>query len=298
MKLAFQLMIWSGLEKFLPLNKDLIDHNKYPAIVVELLCIYAVLWEFHKVKHIYCDFWLDHFYREYLVYFAYGEQTGSKKGKFEAKKRSSVCIFHQERMTYLSVTTDAFWLSHFVLPYGKEAVRPRTFVMVALMASRHQINLASTVLGYIYHSLGEVASHPDHPNKANAIFFSHYLIVCLAKLFPCLYHRCPDSDCPSGFSTLVHYAGLLGSKLSLSQATHIFRDGRYLSLRANSYFEDYNNGRDVIDMGYRMRILNFFCLFGPLYFLYVVEPNYFGSPITPNDLLANLDSIKRFHLIV
>jgi len=42
-------------------------------MVIELLRIHAGLCEFHKVKHIYYDLWLDHFYREYLVYFAYGE---------------------------------------------------------------------------------------------------------------------------------------------------------------------------------------------------------------------------------
>ena len=62
-------------EEFLPPNKGLICHIKYPATVVELLCIHAELCEFHKVKHIYYNHWLDHFYGEYLVYFAYGEQT-------------------------------------------------------------------------------------------------------------------------------------------------------------------------------------------------------------------------------
>jgi len=42
---------------------------------------------------------------------------------------------------------------------------------------------------------------------------------------------------------------LLGNKLSLPQARHIFRDGRYLSLSASSYRDDSRNGRDVIDMG-------------------------------------------------
>ncbi|KAJ8430766.1 LOW QUALITY PROTEIN: hypothetical protein Cgig2_017079 [Carnegiea gigantea] len=60
-------------------------------ILLQLLSYY-----FHKVKHIYYDLWLDHFYREYLIYFAYGEQTNSKKEKFTAKKRSLVHISHQE----------------------------------------------------------------------------------------------------------------------------------------------------------------------------------------------------------
>ena len=75
-------------EEFFPRNKNLVGHNKYPTIVTELLRIHTDLCEFHKAKHIYYDLWLDHFYREYLVYFAYGEQTDSEKEKVETKKRS------------------------------------------------------------------------------------------------------------------------------------------------------------------------------------------------------------------
>jgi len=105
------------------------------------------------------------------------------------------------------------------------------------------------VLGYIYHGLGEAASHPDHPDKANVIFPTHYVIGWLAELLPYLYRCRLDRDCPSDFPTHVPYARLLGSKLSLPQARHVFRDGRHLSLRASSYREDSRNGRDVIDMG-------------------------------------------------
>ncbi|KAJ8424737.1 hypothetical protein Cgig2_027770 [Carnegiea gigantea] len=195
---------------------------------------------------------LDHFYREYFVYFVHGEQTNSEKEKVETKKRSPPRILLQERMADLIVIAEvelaaflAFWLSHFVLPHGKEVIRPEKFVMAMMMASGQRISLASTVLGYIYHSLGEAASDPDHPGKANAIFPSHYL----AELFSCLYRNHPDSDCPGDFPTLVRYAGLLGSKLSLRQARHIFSYGRYLSLRASSYREDSRNGRYVIDIG-------------------------------------------------
>ncbi|KAJ8426817.1 hypothetical protein Cgig2_022598 [Carnegiea gigantea] len=132
-------------------------------------------------------------------------------------------------MTYLNATAEgeltaflAFWLSHFIL---------------------------SHVLGYIYHGLREAASHPDYLGKANAIFPSHYVIGWLVELFPYLCRHRPNSDCPSGFPTLVRYTGLLGSKLSFPQARHVFKDKRYLSLRANSYRKVSRNGRDVIDMG-------------------------------------------------
>ncbi|KAJ8421650.1 hypothetical protein Cgig2_019223 [Carnegiea gigantea] len=116
--------------------------------------------------------------------------------------------------------------SRFGLPHGKDVIRLETFVMAALMASRQRISLAPTALGYIYHGLRKAASHPDHPGKANTIFPIHYVIGWLAELFPFLYRRRPDSDCPGDFPTLVYYAGLLGSKLSLAQARHIFGDGR------------------------------------------------------------------------
>ncbi|KAJ8422774.1 hypothetical protein Cgig2_014322 [Carnegiea gigantea] len=103
--------------------------------------------------------------------------------------------------------------------------------MAALMASGQRISLAPTVLGYIYHGLGDAISDPDLPSKANTIFPRHYVIGWLAELFPCLYRRRPDSVCPGDFPNLVRYGGLLGSKLSLPQARDIFRDGRYLSLR-------------------------------------------------------------------
>jgi len=117
------------------------------------------------------------------------------------------------------------------------------------MASGRWISLALTVLGYIYHALGESESHPDYLCKSNVIFPNHSVMGWLAELFPFLYRRCPDSDCPSDFPTLVHYAGFLGSKLSLPQARHIFRDGRYPSLRAIFYHKGSRNGRDVVDMG-------------------------------------------------
>ena len=100
--------------------------------------------------------------------------------------------------------------------------------MVELKACGQQISLTPSMLGYIYHGLGEATSHPDYPGEANVIFPSHYIIGWLAELFPCLYRRRPNSDCPSDFPTLVRYAGLLGSKLSLSQARHVFKDGSYL----------------------------------------------------------------------
>ncbi|KAJ8425079.1 hypothetical protein Cgig2_001644 [Carnegiea gigantea] len=77
----------------------------------------------------------------------------------------------------------AFWLSRFFLPYGKEVIRPETFVMVALMAS-----------GYIYHGLGKAVNHPDHPGKANAIFPRYYLIGWLADKLSLTHARAVFRD--------------------------------------------------------------------------------------------------------
>jgi len=63
------------------------------------MCIHDELCEFHKVKHIDYDLWLDHFYREYVVYFAYEEQANFEKEKSETKKKSPIRISCQERIT-------------------------------------------------------------------------------------------------------------------------------------------------------------------------------------------------------
>ncbi|KAJ8436144.1 hypothetical protein Cgig2_033639 [Carnegiea gigantea] len=54
-------------QEFLPSNKDLTGHNKYPTTVAELLRVHAELCRFQNVDHIYYDLWLNYFYREYLV---------------------------------------------------------------------------------------------------------------------------------------------------------------------------------------------------------------------------------------
>ncbi|KAJ8436145.1 LOW QUALITY PROTEIN: hypothetical protein Cgig2_033640 [Carnegiea gigantea] len=182
----------------------------------------------------------------------------SEKGKVETKKRSPLCISHQEQMTDLNVTTEgeltaflAFWLSRFVLPHGKEVIRPETFVMAALMAYRQQISLAPTVLGYIYHGLGEAASHPNHLGKANTIFPNtifpiHYVTGWLAELSPSPFCRRPDSDCLGDFLILFIIRACLVANFHYPK---LDTDGRYLSLSASSYREDSRTRRDVIDMG-------------------------------------------------
>ncbi|KAJ8420012.1 hypothetical protein Cgig2_028730 [Carnegiea gigantea] len=128
------------------------------------------------------------------------------------------------------------------------------------------------VLGYIYHGLGEVASHLDHLGKANAIFSSHYVI---------------DRNCPSDFPTLVHYAGLLTSKLSSPQLRHVFMDGRHLSLRASSYREESRNDRDVMNMGLSDKNFKFLLSIRPSQrsIIDLAEPH---ADIQRRDIEANL----------
>ncbi|KAJ8430923.1 LOW QUALITY PROTEIN: hypothetical protein Cgig2_033551 [Carnegiea gigantea] len=161
--------------------------------------------EFYPALH---SLWLDHVYREYLIYFAYGEQTDSEKGKIWQRKGTLTCL-RQERMANLNVIAEgelaaflAFWLSRFVLPHGKEG---RSIYNGYLDGFWQRISLALIVLGYIYYGLGEATSHPNHPGKANTIFPSHYVM----ELFLSLYRCHLDSDCHGDFPSLVYYAGLL-----------------------------------------------------------------------------------------
>ncbi|KAJ8431103.1 LOW QUALITY PROTEIN: hypothetical protein Cgig2_027410 [Carnegiea gigantea] len=186
------------------------------------------------------------------------EQTDYEKGKVGAKKKSSLCISCQERMKNLNV-----------------------------------IVKGPTGFCYIYHGLGKATCNPDNPSKANIIFPNYYVIGWLAELFTSPYHCCPDGDFPS----LVYYGALLGSKLSLAQARHIFRDGRYLSVRASSYHEDSCNGQDVTNMALLDEHFKFLLSIRSSVLPVRVRVELLCNPITPTDLLANLDLIKGFRLI-
>ncbi|KAJ8449170.1 hypothetical protein Cgig2_027172 [Carnegiea gigantea] len=161
-------------EEFLTHNEDLMDDEKFLPIVLELL-------------------------RE-LTWGAFGKESG---------RRAS------DRLLALNITTIgelaaflAFWLSHFVLPYQSEVIRPETFVMASSMASGQKISLASMVLGYIYHGLEQVTSHPVHPGQANPSLPIHYVVGWLAELFLTLCSRRSDSECPIDYPVLIRNAGM------------------------------------------------------------------------------------------
>ncbi|KAJ8421951.1 hypothetical protein Cgig2_006422 [Carnegiea gigantea] len=142
-----------------------------------------------------------------------------------------------------------FWLSHFVQPHGRDVIRPETFVMAALLAKGHRLSLAPIVLGYIYHGLGQAMSHLGHLGEAGATLPIHYVIGWLVELFPRLYSYHPDRKCPKEYPILIRYVGDTHASLSLSQARHIFRDQQFVYLRVNTFLEDSQTGRDLIDMG-------------------------------------------------
>ncbi|KAJ8428557.1 LOW QUALITY PROTEIN: hypothetical protein Cgig2_000421 [Carnegiea gigantea] len=141
-------------EEFLPRNEDLMVDEKFSPTVLELLRQHAELCRFHKSSYV---------------------------SSFDFK-----CHKYWRLVAFL-----AFWLSRFVLPCHSEVIRPETFVMTSLIAKGQKISLALTVLGCIYHGLGQVASHPDHP------------VGWLAEVFPALYSQRPDSECPVDYPTLI-----------------------------------------------------------------------------------------------
>jgi len=208
-------------EEFLPRSDILCDPTKYPSIVTELLRIHVELCRFHKREYIFCNCWLDHVYRGELTLAA----TEYEGGQPKSKKDSPPQVSSRPRMTMSNVTREGelaafitFWLSHFVLPHGRDIIWSETFVMATLLAKGHRLSLASTVLGYIYHGLGQAASHPGHPGEAGATLPIHYVIGWLAELFPCLYSRRPDHKSPKEYLILIRYVGDTHTSLSLSQA--------------------------------------------------------------------------------
>ncbi|TQD91452.1 hypothetical protein C1H46_022957 [Malus baccata] len=102
----------------------------------------------------------------------------------------------------------AFWLYRFVLPSKGGRVRPKTFPMACLMAQGSKVSLALTVLGYIYHGLGDIVSCPKGPSFTYISMPVHYIVGWLGEHFPYLYRSHPDSDFPKGYPQLARYAGV------------------------------------------------------------------------------------------
>ncbi|KAJ8427015.1 LOW QUALITY PROTEIN: hypothetical protein Cgig2_013333 [Carnegiea gigantea] len=228
-------------EEFLPCNDLLCDPTKYPPTVAELLRIHAELCQFYKCDYVFCN------KRELALV------TREYEGEWpKSKKNSPPQVSLTPCIVTLNVTREgelaafiAFWLSHFVLPHGRDVIRLKTFMMAALLVEGQRFSLAPMVLGYIYHGLGQPTSHPAHPGEAGATLPIHYV----AELFPHWYSRHPDCKCPKEYPVLIHYAGYTHANFSLSQARHIFRDEQFAYLWASTFPEDSQNSRDRIDMG-------------------------------------------------
>ncbi|KAI5338187.1 hypothetical protein L3X38_017458 [Prunus dulcis] len=76
----------------------------------------------------------------------------------------------------------AFFLSKFALPSKGSRIRPETFYMASLMARGIKVPIAPTVLGYIYHGLGETVPCSRGPGTSLAYFPVHYVIGWMARV--------------------------------------------------------------------------------------------------------------------
>ncbi|KAJ8441383.1 hypothetical protein Cgig2_009091 [Carnegiea gigantea] len=131
-----------------------------------------------------------------------------------------------------------FWVSCFVLPYHNEVIRLEIFVMASLMAKGQKLSLAPTVLRCIYHGLGKVASHPNHPGRANICFPIHYVVGWLTEIFPALYSQRPNYKCPVDYPALMFYARMSAKQFTLEQARSIFRNEQSISFHASAFWEN------------------------------------------------------------
>ncbi|CAN6551506.1 unnamed protein product [Malus baccata var. baccata] len=94
-------------------------------------------------------------------------------------------------------------------------------------ADGSKVSLAPTVLGYIYHGLGNIASCPRGPRSTYTSMPVHYIVGWLGEHFPYLYRSRPDSDFPKGYPPLARYAGIEPREVSISHARFIFRSEKY-----------------------------------------------------------------------
>ncbi|CAL8999685.1 unnamed protein product [Prunus brigantina] len=124
-------------DEFIPLNEELCREDLYPSSVGELLRIHAQLHIFHKKGQVYCNHWVEYFFRGEAIY---GATSNSKnvipKQVVEARKLP-LNISHEGQLAAFL----AFWLSHFVMPTSK-AIRPECFYMASLMARGLKVLLA------------------------------------------------------------------------------------------------------------------------------------------------------------
>lgn len=109
--------------------------------------------------------------------------------------------------------------------------------MACLMAQGVKVSLAPTTLGYIYHGLGEMATHPEGPGYSNACLPIHYVIGWLGEHFLHLYKCRADKELPANYPLLARYAGVVGRDLSITFARMIFRSNESVNYRPSAFAE-------------------------------------------------------------
>ncbi|CAB4299031.1 unnamed protein product [Prunus armeniaca] len=162
-------------DEYIPLNEELCREDLYP-LNVELLRIHTQLYIFHKKGQVFCNHWVEHFFRGEAVYGATGNGKNIIAKQVAETRKLPLNISHEGQLAALL----AFWLSHFVMPTNK-AIRPECFYMESLMARGLKVSLAPAILSVIYHALGLVATHPRAPGLANACLPIHYVLGRLGK---------------------------------------------------------------------------------------------------------------------
>jgi hypothetical protein len=223
-------------EEFIPENKEMRRGGPYPSTLTELLCIHSQLCELYKQTFIRWEEWITHFYRGKLLYAAYGENAQQVSRVQRDKFTGSQSVLKISKEGELAAFL-AFWLSRFVLPSHCYKIRPETFYMACLMARGDKISLAPSVLGHIYHGLGEIITEPRGPGESRSCFPVHYVIGWLGEHFPCLYKSRADNEFPNNYPCLARYAGVEAKSLDITSARLIFRTNESVDYRPSPFIE-------------------------------------------------------------
>ncbi|KAI5318301.1 hypothetical protein L3X38_038009 [Prunus dulcis] len=105
------------------------------------------------------------------------------------------------------------------------------------MARGIKVSIAPTVLGYIYHGLGETVTCPRGPGSSLACFPVHYVIGWMGEYFPCLYRCHNDIEFPASYPPLTRYAGIAANDMDISKARVIFRSDISVRYRPSAFDE-------------------------------------------------------------
>ncbi|BBH02393.1 hypothetical protein Prudu_012937 [Prunus dulcis] len=187
-------------EEFIPPNRDLHCEAMFPPTIRELLLIYSQLCSLYDQKCVFWDQWVAHFFRGKIIYGTFGEGNILKPRENLMARKLNLEISTEGRLTAFL----AFFLSRFALPSRGSRIRPETFYMASLMARGIKVSIAPTVLGYIYHGLGETVT-------------------------------CPRG--PASYPHLTRYAGIAANDMDISKARVIFRSDISMRYRPSAFDE-------------------------------------------------------------